>query len=79
MLNQLAGRRKFFGAIIILSVSSLLGEHVFADALTDIIALLSDRDKSPVRGDIADVGVYLIYADGFNPLGTYEIGVATTI
>ena len=67
MLKQFSVFQKILGSIVLLFVWSLFIEQGSADAPTGTIAFLSDRDKRlPVRGDLADIGVYLIDADGFN-------------
>ena len=67
MLKQFSVFQKIFGSIVLLFAWSTFTEQASADVPTGTIAFLSDRDKRlPVRGDLADIGVYLIDADGFN-------------
>ena len=67
MLKQFSVFQKILGAIVFLFAWSTFTKQASADVPTGTIAFLSDRDKRlPVRGDLADIGVYLIDADGFN-------------
>ena len=70
MFKQLSIPQKILGPIILLFAWSSFTEQAFANKPTGTITFLSDRlsdrDKPPVRADLADIGVYLIDADGFN-------------
>ena len=66
MLKQFSVYQKIFGALMLLFAWSPFAEQASANKPTGTIAFLSDRDKPAVMADLADIGVYLIDADGFN-------------